>query len=160
MSKPDDTCMRAFRNSDVVQVRRLIHLTVDACYSGVYPHRAVVFFKDFHSDEKILERHEAGEILVIEQAGKIVATGAIVAGDIFGVFVHPEFQHQGHGGTLMRALEARAKSKGYDEAVLSVSLPSREFYEALGYGTFEDRSIDVGDGERLEFWAARKSLTE
>ena len=159
MSGPDDTCMRAFRKSDVVQVRRLIHHTVDLCYSGVYPPRAVRFFKELHSEAKILKRHEEGEILVVEQAGNIIATGATVEGDIFGVFVHPEFQHHGHGRALMRELETRAKSKGCDEAVLSVSLPSRRFYEGLGYKTFENRSIDVGDGEHLEFWAAKKLLT-
>ena len=159
MSGPDDTCLRAFRESDVIEVRRLIHHTVELCYSGLYPPRAVRFFKEFHSDAKILERHEEGEILVVERVGKIVATGAIVAGDIFGVFVHPGFQRQGYGGALMRELEARAKARGYHEAVLSVSLPSRDFYQAFGYSCFEDRSIDLGDGERLEFWAARKSLT-
>ena len=151
--------MRAFQESDVDRVRRLIHHTVDVSYGAVYPPRAVAFFKAFHSEEKILERHKEGDILVVEQGGEIIATGAIVEADIFGVFVHPKHQQQGHGGALMRELEARAKAKGIDEAVLSVSLPSRDFYKALGYGSFEDRSIDVGEGERLDFWAARKSLT-
>jgi hypothetical protein len=59
----------------------------------------------------------------------------------------------------MHELETRAKSKGYDEVVLNVSLPSRDFYEGLGYKAFEDRSIDVGEGEHLAFWDARKPLT-
>ena len=160
MSRLDNTCIREFRESDLAPVRRLIHHTIDACYAGVYPPRAVRFFKAFHSDAKILERHRSGEILVVERDGDIIAAGAIAGGEIFGVFVHPEFQNHGHGGALMRELEARAKRDGYDEAVLSVSLPSREFYEGLGYGAFEDRSIDVGDGEQLAFWKARKPLTE
>ena len=158
MSGPDQTRMRAFQESDVDQVRRLIHHTVDVSYAAVYPRRAVAFFKAFHSEDKILARHKEGDILVVEQGGEIIATGAIVEGDIFGVFVHPECQQRGHGGALMRELEARARARGYEEAVLSVSLPSREFYESLGYGSFEDRSIDVGEGESLDFWAARKSL--
>jgi hypothetical protein len=42
--------------------------------------------------EKILERHRKGEILVVEKEGKAIATGSVVAGEIFGVFVHPGFQ--------------------------------------------------------------------
>ena len=93
MNRPDDTCIREFRKSDVIHVWQLIHHTIDICYSGVYPPRAVQFFKEFNSDAKILERYQEGKILVVEQNGNIIATGAIVDGDIFGVFVHPEFQH-------------------------------------------------------------------
>jgi len=159
MSEQEDPCVREFRKSDVDRVGRLIQHTLDVCYSSVYPPRAVQFFRDFHSNARILERHKEGEILVVELNGDVIATGAIVDRDIFGIFVHPEFQHKGYGRALMRELEIKAKSNGYDEAVLSVSLPSRGFYEGLGYREFEDRSIDVGEGEHLEFWHARKLLT-
>lgn len=105
-----------------------------------------------------MERHRKGDILVGEQDSNVVATGTIVSSDIFGVFVHPEFQHHGHGAALMLELENRARSKGWTELELSVSLPSRGFYEGLGYEMIEECSIDVGEGERLDFWKARKSL--
>ena len=159
MSKTSDADLRPFRESDAAQVRRLIHHTLDVSYAAVYPPEAVRFFKDFHSEAKILERHMEGDILVVERDGQVIATGAIVDGDIFGVFVDPDFQQQGHGRILMRELEARARAKGIQEAVLSVSLPSRRFYESLGYGDFEDRSRDLGDGVQLAFWQARKALT-
>ncbi len=159
MSRLHDTNIREFRESDLVPVRRLIHQTIDVCYSGVYPARAVQFFKEFHSEENILERHRKGQILVVEQDGNVIATGAIVGSDIFGVFVHPEFQHRGHGSALMRELENRAKASGCTEAELSVSLPSRRFYESLGYEMLEECSTDVGEGQHLDFWKARKRLT-
>jgi ribosomal protein S18 acetylase RimI-like enzyme len=123
-----------------------------------YPTRAVQFFKEFHSEEKIMERHRKGEILVVEQDGNVIATGAIVGSDIFGVFVHPASQHRGHGGMLMRELENRAKARGCTESELSVSLPSRGFYESLGYQMLEECSIDVGEGQHLVFWKAKKPL--
>jgi GNAT superfamily N-acetyltransferase len=112
MSGPQDATLREFRESDLAPVRRLIHHTIDVCSSGAYPTRAVQFFKDFHSEEKIIERHRTGQILVVEQDGHLVATGAIVGSDIFGVFVHPAFQRRGHGGLLMRELENRARAGG------------------------------------------------
>lgn len=158
MSTPEEIAIREFREPDLGQVRRLIHHTIELCYSRVYPPRAVRFFKDFHSEAKILERHRQGEILVVEQEGAIIATGAIDGSEIFGVFVHPDHQHRGLGRALMVELEARAKRNGFEEAVLSVSLPSRAFYRSLGYQAFEDRSKDLGNGERLAFWVARKPL--
>src|SRR5512139_3092149 len=101
MSRLYDARIREFRESDLASVRRLIHQTIDVCYSGVYPPRAVQFFKDFHSEEKIMERHREGKILVVEQDGNVIATGTIVGSDIFGVFVQPEFHHRGHGEALM-----------------------------------------------------------
>jgi hypothetical protein len=59
----------------------------------------------------------------------------------------------------MHELEDRAKARGCTESELSVSLPSRGFYESLGYQMLEEGSIDVGEGQHLDFWKARKSLT-
>ena len=69
---------RKFRDIDLVSLYRMIQETIDASYSGVYPHRAVHFFKEYHSEKKIMDRSQEGEILVIEQEGSIVATGALV----------------------------------------------------------------------------------
>jgi GNAT superfamily N-acetyltransferase len=159
MNTLHDSRIREFREADLIPVQQLIHQTIDVCYSGVYPSRAVQFFKEFYSRENILMRHQKGEILVVEQGGNVIATGAIVGNEIFAVFVHPEFQRHGHGGALMRELENRAKARGCKESELSVSLPSRGFYENLGYEILEECSIDVGKGERLDFWKARKPLT-
>lgn len=159
MNRLHDIRIRMFRESDLIPVLNLIHQTIDSCYSGVYPPRAVQFFKEFHSEEKVLQRHQEGVLLVVEQDGNVIATGAIVGNDIFGVFVHPGFQHCGHGGTLMRELEKKAKAKGCTKAELSVSLPSRGFYVRLGYDMLEGCSMDVGEGQHLDYWKACKSLT-
>lgn len=158
MNRPNQRRIRKFRESDLASVRNLIHQTIDACYAGVYSPRAVQFFKNFHSEEQIMERHRQGEILVIEQDGQLVATGTIVGSEIFGVFVQPAVQRCGHGAALMRELEGRARTRGCSEAELSVSSPSRAFYEALGYEMLEECSMDVGEGEHLDFWKARKRL--
>jgi GNAT superfamily N-acetyltransferase len=158
MTGQDFGCIRQFRESDAGAVRELIHHTIDVSYSPVYPPRAVRFFKDFHSEAKIIERHRKGEILVVEKDGKVIATGSIVDVDILGVFVDPEFQHQGYGKSLMQELEKKAVVNGISEVALGVSLPSRRFYEILGYEIIEERAIDVGEGQRLDYWEAKKTL--
>ena len=136
----------------------MIHETIDACYSGVYPERAVEFFKTFHSEERILERSQKGEILILERDNIIVATGAIVGNEVLGVFVRPLEQGSGYGKAIMIELESRAKTKELTQITLAVSLTSKKFYEALGYEIVRDSSVDVGEGQHLNYWKARKSI--
>jgi ribosomal protein S18 acetylase RimI-like enzyme len=150
--------IRAFREADLIPIHRMICDTIDASYSGVYPPRAVEFFKDHHSEKRIAERSAIGEILVAEADGSLLATGSLVGAEIVGVFVHPAHQRQGHGKAMMGELERRGKAKGLSELTLSVSLPSRDFYEHLGYKTLAERALDVGEGQYLNFWPGRKAL--
>lgn len=158
MSRQDFTCIRQFRASETGPVCELVHHTIDVSYSPVYPPRAVQFFKDFHSEAKIIERHQKGEILVVEKDWKVIGTGSVVGADILGVFIHPASQHKGYGKSLMQALEDTAVANGISEVVISVSLPSRRFYERLGYEIIENRTIDVGGAQKLDYWEAKKSL--
>lgn len=158
MSRLHFTCIRRFHVSDVRVIRELICRTIDVSYPPFYPPRAIQFFKNFHSEAKIIERNQKGEILVAENNGKVIGTGSIVETDIFGVFVDPEFQHRGHGKSLMQALEKKAIANGISEVVLSVSLSSRRFYESLGYKIIKNCTIDVGEGQRLDYWEAKKAL--
>lgn len=158
MAEREDVCIREFHENGVESVVQLIHRTIDVCYTGVYPPRAVAFFKNFHSRDGILGRSKKGTILIAEQTGIVMGTGAVVENEIYGVFVEPRMQGRGHGRTIMHELENRAIAKGHREVALSVSLPSRKFYEGLGYEILQEAHRDVGEGQRLDFWKARKSL--
>ena len=160
MSKLCFAHFREYRASDLEAVLSLIHHTIDVSYSPVYPVRAIQFFKDFHSEAKIIERHQNGEILIFEKDGKVIGTGSLVGSDILGVFVHPRLQHQGYGKAIMKELEKKAVLNAVSEVVLSVSLPSRRFYESLGYKITGSYSTDVGEGQKLNYWEAKKELTE
>ena len=150
--------LRPFRDGDCDAVHRLIHGTIDACYTGLYPPRAVAFFKQHHSQSNILERAQQGYTIVVESDGRIVGTGTVVGGHIHGVFIAAELQHHGLGHAIMQYLEAVARTCGATTMTLDVSLPSRRFYERLGYRMLENASLDVGKGQRLDYWKAAKSL--
>ena len=104
--------LRDFRSADLEPVHGLIRVTIDACYRGVYPHRAVRFFKDHHTPERILERQAQGHVLVVESDGELVATGAIVADHVMAVFVVPRCQRHGLGTSVMEALEDEKDLRG------------------------------------------------
>jgi putative acetyltransferase len=149
---------RRFEAQDLEPLQRLVHLTIDSSYAGLYPPRAVAYFRELYSLQQILDRQAAGEIVVVECDGALVATGAIVAAEISGVFVHPQLQRRGIGAQVMDVLERHAQAAGHESVHLAVSLPSRRFYESRGYRMLEPCSIDVGEGERLDYWKAEKSL--
>ena len=151
--------IRLFRKTDLTPLHRMIYDTIEASYSNVYPPRAVEFFKEYHSEKKIAERSLVGEILVMEEDDSILATGSLIGAEIAGVFVYPVYQRQGYGKAIMAELERRAKAKGLSEINLSVSLPSRKFYENLGYNILADNALDVGEGQYLKYWLGRKTLS-
>jgi len=158
MSNASDFQISEFKEDELGFVCRLIDHIIDVCYAGIYPPRALQYFKEFHSAEKIMERHRKGNIILGKINGTLIATGSIVGADIFGVFVHPAFQRCGYGRTLMIELENRAKLRGCTAVELSISLPAKKFYENLGYEMREELSIDVGEEQYLIYWKAKKPL--
>lgn len=150
--------IRPFEKADLSALSELIISTIEISYRTVYPPRAIDFFKQFHSEEKILERASSGTVLVVEQDGELVATASLNKGEIFAVFVDPELQGIGLGKRLMKLLEDQARKNGATEMVLSISLPSKRFYESLGYQVVEERSRDVGCGQLLKFWMGKKRI--
>ena len=150
--------IRNVRESDADKLRKLIHETINFSYAEVYPQRAVEFFKTFHSEEKIRERCGTGEVLLFEVEGNCVGTGALKKGKIEGVFVKPDFQGQGIGKAIMSELEKLAVSHGISEITLNVSLPSKKFYQDLGYAILDECDKDVGQGKKLKYWIAKKRI--
>ena len=100
MRHSDDVSIRRCRDPDLCKLMRLISETIGISYAGVYPPRAVQFFKDFHSEKKIADRSKAGTALVVEEDGELVATGSLVDDEILAVFVHPGLQRRGRGKRL------------------------------------------------------------
>lgn len=150
--------VRPFEAFELERVRALIRRTIEVSYGAVYPPRALPFFERFHDAQTIRTRAVNGRVLVLEEEGGLTGTGALVEGEILGVFVDPDRQGGGRGRALMRALEAEAVRQGLDGCTLSISLPSRRFYEKLGYRTLEERTRDLGGGQVLRFWKGAKRL--
>jgi GNAT superfamily N-acetyltransferase len=158
MNYMHDLILRHFLPSDLASVKKLILSTIDKSYAGAYPPRAIEYFKQYHSDEQILERAKKGYTVIGEFQGKPIATGTIVEDHICAVFVMPAAQRQGLGRKIMDLLEAKARSEGYIEVNLHVSLPSKQFYERLAYQLSDDAYLDVGEGQRLDYRVGKKLL--
>ena len=159
MPKRNDVKIRNFKSSDLGVIKNLIGNTVDACYSNVYPKEAIKFFKNYHSDENVLKNAKEGYTIVLEKDNKIIGTGTIVDDHIMRVFVDPEFQKLGLGKLVMQKLEEKALSTGVRIVKLDASLPSKKFYDSLGYVLLEETFLEVENGKRLDYYKMEKSLT-
>ena len=95
----------------------------------------------------------SGEFLVGE-TGTIVAIGGFSRADgttveINRMRVHPQYQRRGYGRALLGELEDRARSRGFEIAVLGTHVDldaARQFYEVNGYHeTHRDPHPIAGD---------------
>lgn len=158
MCKRCDITIRKFKSADLDTVRGLIQNTIDVCYSDVYSKEAIRFFKDWHCDENVLKDAKEGYMIVLERDSRIIGTGTIVGDEIKRLFVEPPFQKNGFGKTLMQKLEGKALSAGIGVVKLDASLPSKKFYDSLGYTTLEETFLEIENGKKLDYYKMEKAL--
>jgi GNAT superfamily N-acetyltransferase len=154
----DRLIVRAFQQADLPRLKSLIHRTIATCYPGYYCAEAVRFFIEYHSEQAIRQDAGAGCTLVVDRAGRVLGTGTLAGDEIKRVFVDPAFQRQGLGRLLMQRLEETALAAAVTIVTLDASLPSRAFYDRLGYTTVEKASRTVEGGRRLDYFKMQKVL--
>lgn len=92
--------------------------------------------------------------------GSIVATGTLLGSTIRRVFVRPSHQCRGYGALVMHALEKEALRRGIRRVDLFASLPSKRFYDLLGYTMEREAYIPVRNNKRLDYYSMVNNLVE
>ena len=156
MPKGSGIRIRKFASSDLRAVKKLIRHTINICYSPVYPKEVIKFFFDYHSNGNILKDAKEGYTIVLRRNNRIIGTGTVVGNHILRVFVHPKFQNRDLGKLIMRKLEAKAVSNKIKAVKLDASLPSKKFYDSLGY-TSKKAFLKVENGKKLNYYKMKKS---
>jgi GNAT superfamily N-acetyltransferase len=159
MATQKNVQIRRFRQVDLPAVKELIDNTIDICYPADYPKEAVQYFKQYHCDENIIKGAAKGWTIVLEKNNRIIGTGTIIDNHILRVFVNPKFQKQGLGKLIMNKLEDKAISSGANKVNLDASLPSKKFYDSLGYKTREKTYVKLENGKKLHYYKMDKALT-
>jgi len=158
MAREMSATIRGFQKTDLAALKALVHKTIAACYPGYYCPEAVRFFMNYHSEEAILRDAATGCTMVLDKASRLLGTGTLVDDEIKRVFVAPAFQQQGFGRQILQHLEEVAARQGTMIVKLDASLPSKPFYDRLGYTMIEPAFLPVGNGRRLDFFRMQKSL--
>jgi GNAT superfamily N-acetyltransferase len=150
--------IRVFCEADLMSLKSMIHRAIAICYPGHYGMEAVRFFMNYHDELAIRKDARDGCTIVLDRAGRTMGTGTLVGDEIKRVFVDPAAQRQGAGRRIMRDLEERARSLGVTTVRLDASLPSKAFYDKLGYATVERTFLPLENDRRLEFFKMQRSL--
>lgn len=131
------------KTGHVSDIYELVHRTIEVIYTRYYPHEAVGFFLELHSEENILRDVSDGKVYVVTLEQDVIATGTLDGDHIRRVFVLPPFQGQGIGTLIMDFLEGEV-IKAHGAAWLDSSLPAGKFYHDRGYVTrkYEECRLD------------------
>jgi GNAT superfamily N-acetyltransferase len=150
--------MRAYHNSDLIDLTRLINSTIDSCYAAVYPSKAIAYFKDYHSPENVAADAAEGITLVGFYSGRLAGTGTLKGSYICRVFVRPDCQGLGVGKTIYQELERLATKREIKELTLDASLTSLGFWQRRGFTAGHLESYELDDGQRLDYYSMRKEI--
>ncbi|MHC4639955.1 MAG: GNAT family N-acetyltransferase [Planctomycetota bacterium] len=158
--KKEKVSIRHLKRSEVDVVKDLIHRTIDVCYSGLYDAESIKFFKDHHCEHSILQDAERGHTIVLVKKARVIGTGTILNDVITRVFVESGEQRSGFGKMIMQRLEQYAVNDDIRLVKLNASLPSKKFYDRLGYELVDKDYLEVDNHKKLHYYAMKKVLKQ
>jgi L-amino acid N-acyltransferase YncA len=139
------TRIRAAKRADGVAIGRVHVETWRDAYAGVLPDSVLVrmtaemegrkWTNTIAGSEPVLVAETAeGAVVGFGNCGAARPFGLSFTGEVYTLYVLPDYQGVGLGGRLLHALFARLAAGGHRSAVIWVlgANPSRFFYEAMG----------------------------
>lgn len=155
----ENVLLRDFHAGDLEQLWSLVSRTIDACYPPFYTPLVIDFFKKYHRRENILRDADRGWTVVLEDMGKIVATGTLVGTNIRRVFVDTGCQRRGFGKGIMREIEGKAVDAGLKYVDLDASLFAKNFYLDLRYVILKHGEYPLTKEDILGYYKMAKSFS-
>lgn len=149
--------IRVFRETDLQEVKCLMHHTISTCYPEIYPNEVVQFFLNYHSEQEILRRASSGMVLVLSLCDTIRATGFLDGQEIGGVYVHPAYQRRGYGQAVVRQLLSEAVRQSKKYLHLDSTPMARPMYEKLEFRLIGPAVELIGD-KSLHYFKMEKYL--
>jgi len=158
----DEIATRAARPGDARRIARLDVETWRAAYAGIL---TTPFLVNLSAQRRevgwaaVIEREPRDVRVAVDQDGDILGFGscgrcrggAEFAGEVFTLYVAPDWQNRGIGRRLLLALFKRLVAQGCGSAIIWVlrDNPGRFFYQRLGGREVRRKVFAVG-GTRVE----------
>jgi len=138
--------LRAAREADVQRIAEIYIETWRTTYAGALPDRvlidmsgerqAIYWTRAIKQGKEIIgvAEDDVAGIVAVGSAGANRTRSKSFAGEVYTLYVHPDFQNQGIGEQLLAYLFREINERGMNTAVIWVlaANPSRFFYEAMG----------------------------
>lgn len=157
-----EIAIRAARPGDARGIARLDVETWRATYAGIL---ATPFLVGLSAQRRevgwasVIEREPRDVRVAVDGDGEILGFGSCgrsrdareFAGEVFTLYIAPDWQNRGIGRQLLLALFARLVAQGCSSAIIWVlrDNPARFFYQRLGGREVRHRGFVVG-GKRIE----------
>jgi ribosomal protein S18 acetylase RimI-like enzyme len=157
-----EIAIRAARPGDARQIARLDVETWRSTYAGILTTPFLVGLSTRRREvgwAGVIEREPRDVCVAVDADGDILGFGSCgrnrdhkeFAGEVFTLYVAPDWQNQGVGRRLLIALFGRLVAQGCRSAIIWVlhENPARFFYQRLGGRDVRHRNFVVG-GQRIE----------
>lgn len=143
--------IRLFRPGDAVPTSQMIERSLLGICIADYSEAFLGDFAKAQSPEALLSKSAWAHFYVVEQAGKILACGAIgplqggKEGEacLYTLFVDPAHKGKGLGKAILHSLEQDAFFLQASRVEVSASLTAHKFYEKMGYAYKDGKKICV-----------------
>ena len=149
--------IRRAREADTQRIAEIYVETWRTTYAGTLPDRVLIgmsserqtiyWARAIRQGRELIyvaEDDEAG-VVAVGSAGPNRARGNRFTGEVYTLYVHPDYQNQGIGQQLLGRLFQELAQHGMNSAVIWVLAPnpSRFFYEAMGGKRVGDRDEEL-----------------
>jgi ribosomal protein S18 acetylase RimI-like enzyme len=153
--------MFSIRSATARDVQAIAHVDIETwqtTYPGMLPDRLLISLDERQRAQQWLRfiAHRPGDAVVaFDEHDRVLGFGSCgpqrettlpYAGEVFTLYVAPDFQGQGVGRQLLLALFQRLIRSGLYSALIWVlaANPARFFYERVGGRRVADRRLDMG----------------
>ena len=162
METMDEIAIRPARPGDARSIARLDVETWRTTYAGILSTPFLVGLSTQRREvgwTAVIEREPRDVRVAVGEEGRILGFGSCgrcrgepeFTGEVFTLYVAPDWQNQGIGRRLLLALFARLVDQGCGSAIIWVlrDNPGRFFYQRLGGQEVQRKMFAVG-GKRIE----------
>ena len=162
METMDEITIRPARPGDARSIARLDVETWRTTYAGILSTPFLVGLSTQRREigwAAVIEREPRDVRVAVNEEGRILGFGSCgrcrgepeFTGEVFTLYVAPDWQNQGIGRRILLALFARLVDQGCGSAIIWVlrDNPGRFFYQRLGGQQVQRKMFAVG-GKRIE----------
>jgi len=139
--------------SDIPSLIALAHETWMKTYTGLVPKEQIVYMLDRFYEPGLLKQQmedPAHVITLAKEANVLWGYAHLLEQEdsmkLSKLYVKPDAQGKGIGGSLLKAMETEARQRGFQRIELCVNRgnPARYFYEKSGFQVVREADFPVG----------------
>ena len=132
--------IKLVEKNEISALREMVVKTYKRSFESWYPQSWIDYCISRQTNERLTQKANAGHFYIAKNGGSVV--GCAMIGDYYGkqdesclftFCVDPDYQKQGIGKALMKAIESDGFYTRAKRIVVPASIPALPFYIKLGY---------------------------